>query len=395
VAACYGLQGSGLWLYERATPEAGTANAGVAARAEDAATALNNPAGMTRLDGGQVMLGLQPMFLNIQFDPDSRTTTTGSAGNADDILPALGAYYAQPLGERWAVGFSLGSHFGLGVKYEDDWVGRYYLRETALLTLSGTPSVGFKVNDWLSIGAGVPLQYAGFKMVSAINRPLGLPDGQMTFEDNSFGVGGLFSLLLEPTEWTRFGVSYATPVQHQFKDTPEISGPPLSPPETSIDMTVPQGVVLSAYQELGERWALMGNVGWQNWREFGQMILGFDAGAGRTVTTDRNFEDTWHFGIGGHYRVHEDWRLTAGFAYDTSPVNDEYRTVDMPLDRQFRYSAGAIWDVSEHWTLGLAYTFLDLGKAQIDQTRPFAGTLSGDYSKNYVHVLSLNANWRF
>jgi len=62
---------------------------------------------------------------------------------------------------------------------------------------------------------------------------------------------------------------------------------------------------LSIYQELGEPLALMGNVGWQNWREFGQMILGFDGGADQTVTTDRNFEDTWHFSIGGHYRVHE------------------------------------------------------------------------------------------
>jgi long-chain fatty acid transport protein len=41
---------SGLWMYERATPEVGTANAGVAARAQDASIAISNPAGMTRLE---------------------------------------------------------------------------------------------------------------------------------------------------------------------------------------------------------------------------------------------------------------------------------------------------------------------------------------------------------
>ena len=40
----------GLWLYEQGTPDVGTANAGMAARAEDAATAFANPAGMTWLD---------------------------------------------------------------------------------------------------------------------------------------------------------------------------------------------------------------------------------------------------------------------------------------------------------------------------------------------------------
>jgi len=32
----------GLWMYERGTPEVGTANAGVAARAEDASIAASN-----------------------------------------------------------------------------------------------------------------------------------------------------------------------------------------------------------------------------------------------------------------------------------------------------------------------------------------------------------------
>ena len=41
----------GLWLYEMATPEVGTAIAGRAALAKDASTAFGNPAGMTRLEG--------------------------------------------------------------------------------------------------------------------------------------------------------------------------------------------------------------------------------------------------------------------------------------------------------------------------------------------------------
>jgi len=147
--------GAGLWLYERGTPEVGTANAGVAARAEDASTAFSNPAGMTRLNTPQFQATFQPLFLDIQFSPGPRTTTSGSPGNADGFIPGMGLFYVHPLGDNWRLGFSVASFFGLGVKYEDDWVGRYYLRESNFLTVSAAPTVAYKINDWFSIGGGV------------------------------------------------------------------------------------------------------------------------------------------------------------------------------------------------------------------------------------------------
>jgi long-chain fatty acid transport protein len=115
-----------------------------------------------------------------------------------------------------------------------------------------------------------------------------------------------------------------------------------------------------------------------------------------SVTQDRNFDDTWHVALGAHYRFHPQWRVTAGIAYDTSPVSDEYRTVDLAMDRTWRYSAGLIYDYSKKLTLGFAYTFLDAGNAPINQTRgPLAGTVSGQYSSNYVHIIGVNANYRF
>jgi long-chain fatty acid transport protein len=41
---------AGIWLTENGTAAMGTATAGRAALANDASTAFNNPAGMTRLD---------------------------------------------------------------------------------------------------------------------------------------------------------------------------------------------------------------------------------------------------------------------------------------------------------------------------------------------------------
>ena len=60
-----------------------------------------------------------------------------------------------------AVRLGLGafSYFGLAEKYDDNWVGRYYVQKGALLGMSLMPAVSFKATDWLSIGAGLNAMY--------------------------------------------------------------------------------------------------------------------------------------------------------------------------------------------------------------------------------------------
>ena len=75
-------QAGGLLLYEFGTAEPGFAAAGYAARAQDASTAFTNPAGMTRLDGTQVLAGGQLMWLNTQFSVDGAPRPAWAAATA-------------------------------------------------------------------------------------------------------------------------------------------------------------------------------------------------------------------------------------------------------------------------------------------------------------------------
>ena len=396
----------GLWMYERGTPEVGTANAGVAARAEDASIAASNPAGMSRLDRMEIMGTLQPVITDMKFQPGPGTTTTGVAGDGGVFLPTGGLFYVQPLGKDWRVGLSVGSYMGLGAKYEDNWVGRYYVQESALITLGVMPSVSYRVNDWLSIGAGLMLQYAAMKTKLALNNTTFGSDGQLEYKGDSFGVGGGAGILIEPWKGTRFGLGYMSPIKQEFEDTPEFSNA-VSPinrtlaattGQLKLKITVPQSVMFSVYSQVADNWALMGNLGWQNWTQFGYTGISVTSNnTGSTISTTANaeYDDTFHIAVGAHYRFHPQWRVTAGFAYDTSPVGDANRTVALPMDRQLRYSAGLIYELSERVTAGLAYTFIDAGSASVNQTRGLAGTVQGDYSPNYINVIALNLAMRF
>lgn len=116
---------AGLWMYEAATPDMGTAIAGRAALASDASTAGANPAGMTRLERSQLLAGFLGIDVSAEFDSDSAPTFGGGdGGDAGGFVPSGSFCYVQSLSPYLKLGVAVGSYFGLGLDYDDDWSGR-------------------------------------------------------------------------------------------------------------------------------------------------------------------------------------------------------------------------------------------------------------------------------
>lgn len=403
--------GGGLWLYEAATPDLGTAAAGRAAMANDASTAAANPAGMTKLERSQMLAGFQGLVINAKFDVDTATFGGGDGGNAGDFVPVASLSYVHSLTQDFKLGVSAGSYFGLGVYYDDDWAGRYYVQETELTTFGINPGLGYRVNKWLSVGAGFSIVYSELEEKTAINNQVtdgaGFPDGSIKVEDDDVGYGFNFGVLIEPRETTRFGVTYRSEVDMEFKDVASLKGvgPNLqllldligvTGSKVDLEMNIPQAVMISGYHELTDGLTIMANFGWQDWSEFGKTNVTVRSTTTTSFTDDRNFKDTYHVAIGAQYRFLESWLWSVGFAYDSSPVDNDDRTPDMALDRQIRYATGLQYDWGENVTVGAAYEYLDAGDAKIDQQGgPLQGDLKGDYKTNEVHVFNVNLIWKF
>ena len=402
----------GLILYELGTPDLGTAGAGRAAMAADASTAALNPAGMTRLERSQMLAALQGLYIDTRFDTKEAAFGGGDGGNAGGFVPAGSFHYVHSITPDWKVGISAGSYFGLGVDYGDDWAGRYYSTEAELLTFGINPSVGYRVNDWLSVGGGFNIVYAELTQKAAINNgavpgQAGLPDGELKLEDDDVAYGFNLGILLEPREDTRFGISYRSKVDLEFKDVASLKniGPVLqgilnlsglAGSKVDVDMTVPQLIMVSGYHQLSDRWAVMGNIGWQDWSEFGKQDLTLRSTTSTTFTQDLNYDDTWHFALGAQYRFAERWLWSVGAAYDTSPTDEDTRTPDLPLDRQIRIGIGIQYDWNDDVIVGVAYEYLDAGDAEIDQEGgPLQGPLKGEYDPNAIHFFAVNLIWKF
>lgn len=398
------VQAGGISLYEIATPDVGLASAGYAARADDPSTLFKNPAGMSRLDGFQFQGGVQALYGSVEFSPNANTSPrlgTGDGGNAVGWLPEASLFVTAPLGEKFRVGLGTFSYFGAAADYGDTWVGRYYVQKSALIGASVMPSVSFKATDWLSIGAGLNAMYGYLDTKDAVNNLFG-PDGQMTIKDHTWGFGADVGVLIEASEKTRFGVTYLSPVDLNFKATPTFTGlgPVLGavlakPPELNLGAKVPQSVMASAYHALNEQWALMADFGWQNWSQFGYVQAGVESIG--TTTLNLKFQDTWHGALGAQYRPSQKWTFSGGAAFDSSAVENENRTVTLPMGQTWRFGLGAQYQLSPKINIGLAETFMWLGNMSVDKGGTFSlrGRVAGSYNDVWSSVTSLNLIWKF
>lgn len=399
----------GLGLYEVGVPDLGTASAGRAALAADASTTWGNPAGMTRLDGTQVLFGLQPMVVTSEFDVGSRSTTPGtSGGNAGGFVPSGGLYAVYSILPELKVGASLNSPVGGSLRYDDDWVGRYYTTEAEILTFNFNPVIAYRVVPWLSLGAGFSVQWAKLKSEAAINNALDqLPDGRIQYEDNNVGFGGNFGALFEINDRTRVGITYRSQVDQSFDDVPSFAqlGPTLQTGlqaagvlgrNLGLHSTIPQEVMLSGFGQVTDDLALMANFGWQDWSQFGQYNVSLASVPPRSLAANAGFEDTFQGAVGLHYRLGTPTLLQLGFAYDSSAVDAANRGPALPVDQQLRFAAGVLYDITEDYRLTFAYEYVRLGSAAIDTTRgPLAGTLQGDYQTNSLNVFGFTVAHRF
>jgi len=420
---------AGLSLYEQGQPSIGTANAGQAAYAEDASIAYYNPAGMTHLERSELLLGSQLLVYTAKFSSDPRVSNPyrgSDGGNAGMLIPGGGFYYVQKLfNGRAAAGLALNAPAGLGLRFEHGWKGRYLVQEETLAIANINPSIAYKVNDWLSVGAGLSVYYAMLKQEMAVFNPPSVgfppltvspnPDGSMRVTATDWRLGYNLGVLVEPRKGTRVGVAYRSQAEFVMKGKghADYLGDYLttrgvdSRPNLAFTMPLPRSITVSGYHEFTPKWAGLADVGWQNWSAFDHMIIN---GPNNTVNINEDWKDTWRLGLGAHYRPIERLLLKAGFSYDSDPTSLANRLPNLPLNQQWRYATGFDWDFNKNMVISLNYEFVDMGHARIDKDIPpvvvdppgvikpreiFPGRQFDGEFDQFINLIGVSFRWKF
>lgn len=389
------LPAAGFQTLEQGTWDMGRALVGNPSAADSAATAFYNPAGMTRLERPQLVMGGIQVFGDTRFDVDSATTFSGGNGGqvAEDAVVPSGPFYVHPLSDSWAAGFSLTAPFVGTLDYEQNWAGRYVVTSVDFAVYSLAPAIAYKIHDKLSLGFSLAINYTTFDQKLALNTPGPFADGSVHIDDaHDWQMGWTASLLFEPRKGTRLRVIYRSEIEPNLRGDIEITNPGGGAFTFGLKtkLPLPQNLFISLRQEVTDDLVLFADWGWADFSSFDvtQIDLSLPGGPA-AVALPRNWRDSMAYGIAAQYKLSPAWAIQGGISYASSPVRNANRTPDLPLDRQVRYGAGIIYQWREDVRVGLSYEYLDLGDAKISKSLA-SGFLKGEYDDNKAQFIALS-----
>ncbi len=379
---------AGLYVAEFATTDMGAAGSGSLARGDDAASGVQNPAAMTRLDSHQLHLGLAPGISVVEFDPDPDTPVAGGdGGNQGGLIPLMSTGYVHKISDRFRAGLGVYSISGASLDPNNNWAGRNQVTEITLLTVSLLPSVAVRVTDWLSVGAGPFITYAtlDWKLRAPLPGP-GNNEGSVRFDKiDDTKVAAVVGLLLEPRDDLRVGLLYQSKTDLELEGDVRLPGS-LGPVDVRLELPLAQAVRGDVHWQVTKHLALSAGGAWENWDELEDTTIGLGSSAS---SVRLGFKDTWKVRGGVHYQLTERLMVQTGLSYDSSALRNRDRTPALPIDEQWRLGFGAVYDWSADRSFGVSFQYTNLGKSKVNNS-----ALKGDYRDNNIFFLQMSVAFK-
>ncbi len=450
---------SGFALIEMNASGQGNAYAGAAVGTNNASTIFFNPAGMMNLERDQLAIAAHFVMPSADFNNDGSVTAMQPAGGAVDpdaflsgddddggeaaFVPNI--YWVKTINEKTKFGLGVNSPFGLAVDYDDEWVGRYHALLSELITVNVNPSIAYRVNDKLSVGAGLSLMLVDANLSSAIDfgafcygvNPLGPlncdgvglapsnlgsedSDGELELEADNFddiATGFNLGLVYQISKRTKIGVAYRSEVDISVEGEGDFTVPSSPVFDTTlqflvgvsgifvdtdidVDVTLPASFSASVAHQVNKiTW--LADITWTGWSSFDELRIEYDDDISPQpdFKTTEDWEDSIRYSFGIDYQYSDELILRTGIALDETPVpSAERRTPRLPGHDRTWLSFGLTYTLNNTMTIDVGYSHLFVDDSKIDNTlevesvSEFNATLTGEYESE-VDILSAQLNW--
>jgi long-chain fatty acid transport protein len=417
---------AGFALIENSAHQMGLSFAGQTAAATDLSTIWSNPAGMTRYEGRHFMAAIHAVDFKAEFDGSANTGALfgnqpiagNQGGDAGTTAPVANLYWLQQVNDgSTRLGIAVNFPFGLKTDYEDGWVGRYHATDSEVAAVNINPSLAWKFGEKFSFGVGASIQYFKAELSQNLDSfnicanffgsqgdptpqttcqnlggpGIGIPgqaqaayDSQTTVDADSWGMGLNLGFMFEPTDRTRIGLQYRSPVRqelegdakfqlNQFIDFFPINAQ-LGTQDVKATIDLPANASIGVYHEFDNRIAIMADAMWTQWSSLEDVIIHYPDPSSSLFQVPNtkltlNWEDAWRYALGLGVPAGQKVMLRFGLAYDETPVpSAELQSPRVPDGDRTWYSFGLGWQLGKRSSIDFGMAYLDVDTPKIDNT---------------------------
>jgi long-chain fatty acid transport protein len=383
-------QAAGFYLQEQSVRGWGRANSGEVAD-QGPASLWWNPAAIAGATEKQAAFGATAIF------PRGRVSDAGTLIDRPGVPPApVGGIsqlsdpivrgvapnnaFALPINDRIALGLAVTAPFSFTSDYDPSGWQRYSAIRSRLLTLDIQPSLAVAATDWLSVGAGLNIQYSDAWLSNALpNIAAGSPDARLRLTGSGWDLGWSAGIQLRPSDRVTVGIAYKSAVEHKLGGSVEITGllGPLAArnlrADTVASFTTPWQLTAGARVGITKSLTLNAQAVHFGWSKFDRIEIA----APLNNAIVQNYKDTWSVALGFDQNLGERLTLRGGIQVDPTPTRDASRDPRVPDGDRIDYNVGASYRMSGHISLDAAAGYTDLEDSAISRDERFyAGTLA-------------------
>lgn len=314
----------------------------------DSTIVLNNPAGMSVLDG-RFDVGLSYLGFEAKHEAHSnaglilRDRETLESDTPPPIVPFVGMIL--PINDKLKFGFAT-STAGVGVDYE-----RSVYNNVLFLNYAATkyvPAVSYKVNDFLSLGAGLNLHYATLDYELALTTEPAHNDGV------AYGYGAVFGAFMNFTDYLSAGIAYETKqIFGDFKYN-TTSG------QDKLEFNLPQSVSVGFGVKPSKTIRFAFDIVWIDWPQtLGKNKPRYTKNSSGSTAWNADWKEQWVFKLGMEYDLTKELRLRAGYNYGKRPTRSSspFENIALPAIQEKHYTAGAGYDITKNLALNVGFLY--------------------------------------
>lgn len=358
LAASQQALAAGFQLNAQSATGLGRAFAGDAVIADNASAMARNAAAMSLFDAPTISLGLNVIDSDIEVKNAKYTalTQTGpvtsslSDQQVGDTSYVPNIYYIHPINEQWTLGAGIYSNFGTKTEFSDDYAANEYGGLTDVKSVNFMLNASYRLNQQWSVGGGLDVIYAEGKLQRS---GFGLGDKLLNVDANGVGVGWNIGTVFELDEDNRFGLSYH--YSPEMDTEGDITFKAQDKSGDKLTIPLPDMAEFSGFHKLNDKFAVHYSVQWIGWSTFDKLET-----TGGDELNIYEWQDGWHYALGGTYYLNNDWTLRTGYMYDTS-AQDQKTSISVPdSDRQW-FSAGFTYHIDAKSNIDFGLTYL-MGK---------------------------------
>lgn len=295
----------------------------------DASSIFYNPGALALSDGKfSISAGASGIFSNHTFQKDG---TNYQAHTDNPTGTPFYGYFSAKIKDAFAVGIGVYTPFGSSAQWEDDWSGRYLIRDISLSAIYIQPTVAYQYKGKFGIGAGFVYAIGNVELNKALPYS---ETSSVKLEGSTSNYGFNAGVFYKPTEKLNIGVDYRSQISMEIEDGDATFTVPSAlsanvPAENKFNATLPLPANLDfgfAYEVNGQL-TLAAEVNWVMWHTYESLDFTF-AESGELLDSEnpRDYKDSWIPRIGGQFKLNDTFTFRAGAYYDSSPANEKYFT---------------------------------------------------------------------